>query len=267
LWWRLLFWLAWRLPVRAEAVVVAADPDRGLRIRNPEPLAGRHPQDAEAPACGAVLAGTDLPGRKRCALIADADQSRGRDGAGVAVLVPTGGQEAVTAEVRDLASAGQAELAPGEGMDPGEVEVSILARAEVKRGILVAARHLALVEEAGLVRVEARVLAAAWNLASAADVDSAPVPDRTEARTLVEAGGQVKMDQAEVRDLVAVRARALAGRVAGSARTDAPMSTCPARPSRNRKFRQKRRRVLRNLDRPKKMLPSKRVFPNNDGSR
>jgi len=113
---------------------VAADPERPLRTRNPEPLAGRHPQDAEAPACGAVLAGTDLPGRKRCALIADADQNRGRDGAGVAVLVPAGGQEAATAEVRDLASAGQGNLAPGEGMDPGEVEVSILARAEVKRG-------------------------------------------------------------------------------------------------------------------------------------
>ena len=75
------------------------------------------------------------------------------------------------------------------------------------------------------------------------------------------------LDGAGVRDLAAGRARALAGRVAGSVPTDALMLTRPRRPSRNRKFHQKRRRVLRNLDRPKKMLRSKRVFPNNDGSR
>jgi len=140
------------LPVRAEVVVVAADPERPLRARHPESLAGRHPQDAGAPVCGAVLAGMDPPGRKRCALIVDADQSKGRDGAEVAVLVPAGGLEAVTAKVRALASAGQADLAPEEDRDPSEADGKVPDRAEVKRGILLAARNLALVEEAGPVR-------------------------------------------------------------------------------------------------------------------
>ncbi len=190
-------------------------------------------------------------------------ESRGRDGAGASVLVPAGGKEAVTAEVRLLALAEAAHSAPDEGMDRGEVEVSILARAEVKRDILDAARHLASVEEAGPVKAEAQVLVpvevgecalvAARNLTSAGDVDSAPAPERVEVPALVRAevgewtpaAGQakIKMDQAEVRTQVAVRALALAGRVVGSVPTDVRMLTCLLRSSRNRKFHQKRRRV------------------------
>jgi hypothetical protein len=217
------------LPDRAVAVVVAAD--RGSRARN-----------REAPACGAVLAGTAPPSRKRCALIADADQSRSKDVAEVAVWVPAGGREAVTAEVRDIASADQAALAPDGGVVQGEVPV--LVRAEVPRGISVAARHPALGEEANPVRAEARVsvpvgveeciLDAPRDIASAADVDSAPapstvevrvlglaaevdsapVPKRAEGRVLDPAGSQIKRDQAEVVGRVAVRVLALAGRVA-----------------------------------------------------
>ena len=156
-----MFWPAWRLPVRAEAVVVAGDPGRGLRARNPEPLAGRHPLDAEAPACGAVLAGTDLPDCKSGALIAGADQSRGRDGAAVAVLVPAGGLEAVTAEIRALASAGKAKLAPKEDGDPDGADGKVPVRAEVKGGSFAAARRLDSVEEAGPVRAEVGDLAPA----------------------------------------------------------------------------------------------------------
>ncbi|MBL7186508.1 MAG: hypothetical protein ISS70_09290 [Phycisphaerae bacterium] len=93
-------------------------------------------------------------------------------------------------------------------------------------------------------------------LASAAEVDSAPAPDRVEARDLARAEvevwtpaegqvkskmdqvevvgrvavrasdpveGQSKMDQIEVRDLAAVPVWALAGRVAGSVPTDVRM--------------------------------------------
>ena len=314
-----MFWPAWRLRGRAVVVAVAADPDRGSRARHPEPLTGRHPQDAEAPVCGAVLAGMDLPGRKRYALIADAGQSRGRDGAEALVLAPAGDEEAVTAEVWVLASAGQVDLAPEEDRDSDEVDGKVPDRAEVRGGNLAAARLLNSVEETDPVRAEVRDLApaevgqcdlaAARHLASVADVDLAPVPDRTEVRTLGEAGGQVKMDQVEVRDRLTVRALAsaadvdsalvpdrtevrtlaeagdqvkmvqaevrdraavlawaLADRVAGSVPTDVRMLTCPARSSRNRKFHQKRHRVLRNLSRPKKVLP-KRVFLNNGRSR
>ena len=364
-----MFWSVWRLRDRAVAVVVAADPDRGMTVgRRRGPMAEGQWGNT-VPVCRAVLAGTDLSGRKRCALIADADQSRGRHGAWVAVLVPAGGQEAVTAEARALASAGKADLAPEEGRDPDEVDGKVPVRAEVKGGNLAAARLLDSVEEAGPVRAEARDSAlaevgqcdsvAARHLASAAEVDSAPVPDRVEVRALVRAefevwtlaGGQVKskmdqievagrvaarvsdsvegkskmnqaevvgrvsvrvsdqvegqnkMDQAvvvdrvviraldpgegqskanqaEVRDQVAVqdldgaevrdRAAALAwasaDRVAGSVLTDVRMLTCLARPSRSRKFHQKRHRVLRNLSRPKKVLPSERAFPNSGRS-
>ena len=243
---------------------MVVDPDRGSSVKRPEAPAGRCPWDE---VCGAVLAGMDLPDRKRRALIADAGQSRGRDRAEVAVSAPAGGKEAVTVEVRDLAPASQADLAPDESVDFDAVEARILVRAEVKGCILVAARHLALVKEADLVEVWARVLvraevkgcilAAAQNLASAVDVDLAPAPDRVEGRILVKAGSQVKMEWVEVRDLVAVRVRALAvdmdsvpaldrvsvrdldpvkGRVAGSISTDVRMSTCLLRSNRNRKF-------------------------------
>jgi hypothetical protein len=137
-----------------------------------------------------------------------------------AVLVPVGDREAVTTEVRDIVPASQADLAPDESMDCDEVEVPILVRVEVKRGISVAARHLALIEAAGPVRAEAQVLApveveecildVARNLASVADVDSAPALDMAKVLPLAPVGGQVKTDQAEVRDQVAGRALALA---------------------------------------------------------
>jgi hypothetical protein len=148
----LSFWPAWRLLVRAVAVVVAADPDRGMTVGPRRGPMAEGQWDTTAPVCGAVLAGTDLPGRKRYALIVDAGQSRGGNGAWVAVLVPAGGREAFTAEARALASAGQVDLAPEEDRDPSEADGKVPDRAEVKRGILLAARNLALVEEAGPVR-------------------------------------------------------------------------------------------------------------------
>ncbi|MBL7186507.1 MAG: hypothetical protein ISS70_09285 [Phycisphaerae bacterium] len=196
--WRLLFWSAWRLPDRAVAVVVAVDPDRDTTVGCPEcpAMGGRCP----VPAWVVARVGMDLPPRKRFALIVDADLSRGRDGAAAAVL-----GKVVTAEVRALTSAKAARSVPAEGKDSGEAEVSIPARAEVKAGNLAAARLLALVAAADPVRTGARdlvpaevgqcTLAAARDLASAAEVDSAPAPDRAEARTLNPAGGQVKMDQ------------------------------------------------------------------------
>jgi len=51
------------------------------------------------------------------------------------------------------------------------------------------------------------------------------------------------LDGAEVRDRAAVLAWVSAGRVAGSVPTDVLMLTRPRRPSRNRKFHQKKRRV------------------------
>ena len=184
---------------RVAEVVVVADPDRGMTVGRPRSPAAEDQWGNTVQAWVVARVGMDLPGRKRCALIADADQSRGRDGAGGAVLVPAGGEEAVTAEVRALASAEAARSVPAEGKGRDEAEVSILARAEVRAGNLAAARHLALVAAADPVRAGARVLvpvevgqcalAAARDLASAADVDSAPAQDRIEARTLAPAGG------------------------------------------------------------------------------
>lgn len=149
-----------------------------------------------------------------CALIADADQSRGRDVAEVAVLVLAGGRKAVvTAEVRVLASADQAALVPEGGMVRDEAPV--LARAEVARGISVAAWHPALAEEASPVRAAARdsvpvgvgrcVLDAARHLALAAEVDSAPAPSTVEVRALDPVGSQIKKRLVEVVGQVAVQ--------------------------------------------------------------
>ena len=60
------------MPDRAEVVVVAADPDRGMTVGRPRGPAAGDQWGSTVPACGAVLAGTDRPGRKRCVLIADA---------------------------------------------------------------------------------------------------------------------------------------------------------------------------------------------------
>jgi hypothetical protein len=74
------------LPVRAEVVVVAVEPDLPLRDRRLAPRAIRRQEDADFPACSEGIARTNLPLCYRCALIAAADFRKGRDGAGL--LVP-----------------------------------------------------------------------------------------------------------------------------------------------------------------------------------
>ena len=92
-----MLWSAWRLAVRAEVVVAAVGPDRPLRARRRAPRAIRRQGDADFPACREGIDRTNLPARKRCALIAAADFRKGRDGAGAPVSVPAGGEQAITA--------------------------------------------------------------------------------------------------------------------------------------------------------------------------
>lgn len=268
-----MFWLAWRLPDRAVAVVVAADPGQGLRARDPAVIPSRDPCDAEVPACGAVLAGadqSDLPGRKRRVLIADAGQRRGRDVASVAVLVPAGGKGEVTTEALELASVREVDLIAAKDKEPGAAEVAVLARVVIMECVLVAVRHHASVGDGVPARVEALDLAPAWdvdlvaaenedrgkvevpvlvpaegmecvsgearNPGSAGGVDLAPVADMVEVGTLAATESHVKKDPDEVRDRVAIRTPALAADM-DSVSTDATVPAHLPRASRNRKFR------------------------------
>lgn len=106
-----MFWPVWRLPDRAAAVVVAADPDRGMTVGRPRGPAAGGQWDNTAPACGAVPAGQDVADsadRKRCAPTTTA---AAWDAAEVGVLAPAGGRECLTVEVRHLASGQDAGLA------------------------------------------------------------------------------------------------------------------------------------------------------------
>jgi hypothetical protein len=229
--------------------------DRPLKARCPD----KHPQDAEAPARGAVLAGIDPPTRKRRAPIVGAGHRKGLDGAGL--LAPAGGERAVTAEARDLASAGQAVLAPEDGRDLSAADGKVTARAEGNGDNLNAAQRCDPVQEAGPARAGVRDLApieveqcdsaVVLNRALVADVDSAPALDGAVAKDLVQAeveiwtpaAGRVRdsIGQTKVRGQVA--ARALAGRLAGSDHTEVRMQMRLRRSSRNRNFHQKRYRV------------------------
>ncbi len=268
-----MFWPAWRSPDRAVAGVVAVDPGRDLRARDPAATPSRDPWDAKVPVCGAVLAGTDLsdpPDRKRRVLIADADQSRGRDVASVAGLVLTGGKEAATAEVRDLASAGDVDLIAAKDREPGAADLAVLPRAVNMECVSVAVRHHASAGDGVPVKVEAWDLAAAWdvdlvaaqdddrgkvevpslvpaevmecvsgearNPGSVGAVDLAQVEDRVEVRTLAETESHVQKDPDEVGDRVAMRTPALAADM-DSVPTDGTVPAHLPRPSRNRKFR------------------------------
>lgn len=170
-----MFWLAWRSQDRAEVVVAAVGPDRPLRARRLVPRATKYPEDAEVPACRAVVGRTNLPVRRRYALIAAADFWRDRDGAGALASVPAGDEQATTAEVRDLASAGQAVSAPEDGRGLSAADGKIPVRPSDP------------VQEAGSAKAENPDMASAEvgqcdldgarNSASVEDVDSAQAPD------------------------------------------------------------------------------------------
>ena len=182
--------MAWRLAVRAEVVVAAAAPGRLSRVRHLAPRAIRHQEDVEVPGYSEGIARMDLPAPRRCVLIAAADFRWGRDGAGALFSVPAGGEQAITAEFRNLASADQVVLALEEGRDGCKEDGKLGGHG----GKVIAARISDPVPEMGQVRAGGRDsalaevgqcdLAAAKNFASVAHVDSAQAPDGVEVRDL-----------------------------------------------------------------------------------